>query len=64
MIHRWVRRLLRPLVVRWAWELTTHDGFYTPCDDEWHCLEVRRKARAWGARTHYSTNHPSVGGGE
>jgi hypothetical protein len=36
----------RPLLVRIAWWLTTHDGDYTPCDDD-HCIEVRNKAR-WG----------------
>lgn len=40
---RLLRRLLRPFVVRLAWELTTHDGFNTPCDDDWHCVEVRDK---------------------
>jgi hypothetical protein len=42
-----VKRLLRPLLVRIAWWLTTHPGFYSPCDDD-HCMDVRKKAREWG----------------
>jgi hypothetical protein len=41
-----LRDLLRRPLIRIAWWLTTHDGYYTPCDDD-HCIEVRNKAR-WG----------------
>ena len=42
------RRLFGWIVVRLAWWLTTHPGFYSPCDDL-HCCDVRDKARAWRA---------------
>ena len=31
-------------LVKLAWWLTTHEGFYSPCDDP-HCDWVRDKAR-------------------
>jgi hypothetical protein len=45
-----VRRLLRPLLVRLAWWLTTHPGFYSPCDSIC-CQEVREKAGVFDRRT-------------
>jgi len=44
-ILRPLRWLVRPVLVRLSWWLTTHDGFYTPCDEDC-CREVRAKARS------------------
>lgn len=44
------RRLLRWLVRVFPslpFAVTTHEGFYSPCDDD-HCYEVRKAMRAKG----------------
>jgi hypothetical protein len=43
-MKRRLRWFIRPLLVKVSWWLTTHDGFYSPCDDD-HCCDVREKAR-------------------
>ncbi len=45
-LARFLMRLAVRLDRALPFTLTTHEGFYSPCDDEWHCLEVRKTMRS------------------